>query len=70
MARPKGIPFTEENAGANYAEFAVSRKPDGKIRTQRLLFVLLYLAFALAYCFVFLVLVQMGPVIAILPLFC
>ena len=69
MARPKGIPFTEENAGANYAEFAVSRKSDGKIRTQRALFVLLYLAFALAYCFVFLVLVKMGPVIAILPLF-
>ncbi len=69
MARPKGIPFTEENAGANYAEFAVARKPDGKIRTQRLLFILLYLAFALAYCFVFLVLVKMGPVIAILPLF-
>ena len=69
MARPKGIPFTEENAGANYAEFAVARKPDGKIRTQRFLFILTYLAFALAYCFVFLVLVKMGPVIAILPLF-
>ena len=69
MARPKGIPFTEENAGANYAEFAVSRKPDAKIKMQRFLFVLLYMAFAIAYCFVFLVLVKMGPVIAILPLF-
>ena len=69
MARPKGMPFNEENAGANYAEFAVARKPDGKIRSQRLLFILLYLAFALAYCFVFLVLVKMGPVIALLPLF-
>ena len=69
MARPKGIPFTEENAGANYAEFAVSRKSDGKIRLQRLLFILLYIAFAAVYCFVFLVLVKMGPVIAILPLF-
>ena len=68
MARPKGIPFTEENAGANYAEFAVSRKPDGKIRMQRFLFVMIYLAFALAYCFVFLVVFKMGPVIAILPL--
>ena len=68
MARPKGIPFTEENAGANYAEFAVSRKPDGKIKTQRFLFVLLYIVFAVAYCFVFLVLFKMGPVIAILPL--
>ena len=69
MARPKGIPFTEENAGANYAEFAVARKPDGKIKMQRFLFILLYLAFALAYCFVFLVVFKMGPVIAILPLF-
>lgn len=69
MARPKGIPFTEENSGANYAEFAVARKPDGRIKMQRFLFVLLYLAFSLLYCFVFLVLVQMGPVIAILPLF-
>lgn len=69
MARPKGIPFTEENAGANYAEFAVARKPDAKIKMQRFLFVLMYLAFALAYCFVFLVVYKMGPVIAILPLF-
>ena len=69
MSRLKGIPFTEENAGNNYAEFAVSRKPDGKIKMQRFLFVLLYIAFAVAYCFVFLVLVKMGPVIAILPLF-
>ena len=69
MARPKGIPFTEENAGANYAEFAVARKPDAKIRMQRFLFILMYLAFAIAYCFVFLVIYKMGPVIAILPLF-
>ncbi len=68
MARPKGIPFTEENAGANYAEFAVFRKPDGKIKTQKFLFLLLYFAFAVAYCFVSLVLFKMGPVIAILPL--
>ena len=69
MARPRGIPFTEENAGANYAEFAGARKPDGKIRMQRFLFILLYLMFALAYCFIFLVVYKMGPVIAILPLF-
>ena len=69
MARPRGIPFTEENAGANYAEFAVARKPDGKIRTMRFLFVMAYLAFALLYCFIFLVVFKMGPVIAILPLF-
>ncbi|MBQ8496148.1 MAG: hypothetical protein IJ489_01670 [Clostridia bacterium] len=69
MARPKGIPFTEENAGANYAEFAIARKPDSKIKTQRLLFILLYAAFAIAYCFVFLVLTKLPMVIAIMPLF-
>ena len=69
MSRPKGIPFTEENAGINYAEFAVARKTDGKIKMQRFFLVLLYIAFAVAYCLVFLVLVKMGPVIAILPLF-
>jgi hypothetical protein len=69
MARPRGIPFTEENAGANYAEFAVARKPDGKIKAERFLFITAYLAFALLYCFIFLVVFKMGPVIAILPLF-
>ena len=69
MARPKGIPFTEENAGTNYAEFAVARKPDAKIKTQRLLFILLYAVFAAAYCFVFLVLTKLPMVIAIMPLF-
>lgn len=69
MARPKGIPFSEENSSANYAEFAISRKPDGKIKTQRMLFILLYIAFAAAYCFLFLVVVKMAPVVAILPLF-
>lgn len=69
VARPKGIPFTEENAGANYAEFAVARKPDSKIKMHRFFLILMYLVFAIVYCFVFLVLVKMGPLIAILPLF-
>ena len=69
MPRPKEIPFSEENAGQNYAEFSVTRKADVKIKTQRLLFVLLYLAFAVIYCVVFLVLTKMGTLIAILPLF-
>ena len=68
MARPKGIPFAEENAGANYAEFSVTRKPDRKIKTQRLLFVLLYAAFSVLYCALFLVVWKMAPLIAILPL--
>ena len=68
MARPKGIPFAEENAGSNYAEFSVTRKPDRKIKTQRLLFVLLYAAFSVLYCALFLVVWKMAPLIAILPL--
>lgn len=68
MARPKGIPFSEENSSSNYAEFSVTRKPDQKIKTQRMLFILLYAVFAVAYCVVFLVLTKMAPLVAILPL--
>lgn len=68
MARPKGIPFSEENSGSNYAEFAVAKKADGKIKLQRLLLLLAYAVFAIAYCAVFLVAVKMPALIAILPL--
>ncbi len=69
MARPKGIPFNEETAGSNYAEFAISRKPDSTIKIQRLLFVLLYAAFAAAYIVLFTIVVPMVMLIAVLPLF-
>ena len=68
MARPKGIPFNEETAGSNYGEFTIARKPDGKIKMQRLLFILMYAIFAAAYIFVFTVLTKMVPLVAILPL--
>ncbi len=67
MARPKGIPFSEENAGSNYAEFAVARKPDGAIKLQRFLFILLYVVFAVAYVAVFAA--KIPYLIAIMPLF-
>ncbi len=69
MARPKGIPFNEETAGANYAEFAVVRKPDGAIKLKRLLFILLYAVFAASYIVLFTVVVPMVMLIAVLPLF-
>ena len=68
MARPKGIPFNEETAGSNYAEFTIARKPDGKIKMQRMLFIILYAIVAVAYIFVFTVLTKMIPLVAILPL--
>ena len=68
MARPKGIPFSEEYASSNYAEFSVSRKPDHTIKLRRLLLVLLYIIFAALYCTLFLVIWKMAPLIAILPL--
>ncbi len=67
MARPKGIPFNEETAGGNYAEFAVSKKPDSKIKTQRLLFILLYAVFSVTYVVIFAM--KLPMLIAILPLF-
>ena len=68
MARPKGIPFSEENSGSNYADFAVAKKADGKIKLQRMLLLLAYAVFSIVYCAVFLVVVQMPALIAILPL--
>ncbi len=68
MARPKGIPFNEETAGSNYAEFTIARKPDKQIKTQRALFVLLYVLFTAAYI-VFATITNLVMIIAILPLF-
>ena len=63
--RDNGIPFKEENAGANYAEFSVTRKPDKEIKTKRFLFILLYAAVLGIFAYIFLVLTQMAPVMAI-----
>ena len=68
MARPKGIPFSEENSSANYAEFAVAKKPDGKLKMQKTLLMIFYAAFAVLYCTIFLVVVKMPALIAMLPL--
>jgi hypothetical protein len=63
--KDNGIPFKEENAGANYAEFSVTRKPDKEIKTKRFLFILLYAAVLGIFAYIFLVLTQMAPVMAI-----
>ena len=63
--KDNGIPFKEETAGANYAEFSVTRKPDKEIKTKRALFILLYAAVLGIFAYVFLVLTQAAPVMAI-----
>ena len=63
--KDNGIPFKEETAGANYAEFSVTRKPDKEIKTKRFLFILLYAAVLGIFAYIFLVLTQMAPVMAI-----
>ena len=63
--KDNGIPFKEETAGANYAEFSVTRKPDKEIKTKRFLFILLYAAVLGIFAYVFLVLTQAAPVMAI-----
>lgn len=68
MARSKDIPFSEDTASSNYAEFSVTPKPDKKIKLARFLLVLLYTVFSVAYCTVFLVIWQLAPVVAMLPL--
>ncbi len=63
--KDNGIPFKEETAGSNYAEFSVTRKPDKEIKTKRFLFILLYVAVLGIFSYVFLVLTQMAPVMAV-----
>ena len=63
--KDNGIPFKEETAGANYAEFSITRKPDKEIKTKRFLFILLYVAVLAVFAYVFLVLTQAAPVMAI-----
>ena len=65
----RSIPFNAENEGTGYSEYTVKRLHDKTLKRKKLLLVLLYIAFAAAFCTVFLVLVKMPPVIAALPLF-
>ena len=65
----RSIPFNAENEGTGYSEYTVKRLHDKSLKRKKLLLVLLYIAFAAAFCTVFLVLVKMPPVIAALPLF-
>lgn len=60
-----GIPFNEETSGNNYAEYSITRKPDKDIVTKRICFILLYLAVLGIFAYIFLVLTQMAPVMAI-----
>ncbi len=60
--RDTGIPFNEETAGANYAEFSITRAPDKEIKTKRFLFVLLYAAILAIFAVVCFVLTKMAPV--------
>ncbi len=63
--KSNGIPFSEETAVGNYAEFSVTRKPDAEIKTKRALFLTLYAVFLIAWVVMFTVVVQMVPVVAV-----
>ncbi len=61
-----GIPFNEETAGANYAEFSITRKPDKEIKTKRFLFILLYIAIFAIFAYLFIIkFSNLAPVMAI-----
>ncbi|MBQ9746870.1 MAG: hypothetical protein IJW21_08625 [Clostridia bacterium] len=60
--RDTGIPFNEETAGSNYAEYSITRKPDKEIKTKRFLFILLYAAILAIFAVVCFVLTKMAPV--------
>ena len=64
--RDTGIPFNEETAGSNYAEFSITRKPDKEIKTKRFLFILLYAAVLGIFAYLFIIkFSQLAPVMAI-----
>lgn len=63
----KGLPFKEDEESSYYAQFIISKKPDNKIIVTRVLLILLYIIFAIAYSALFLVVVKIPYVIAILP---
>jgi hypothetical protein len=65
----KGIPFKEEEASLNYAEFSVSKKAGGKIRNTRILLILLYMVFSVGFISLFTVFTKLLAIIAVLPLF-
>lgn len=64
----RSIPFYAENEGMGYSEYTVRRIHDKTLKGKKILLLCLYIAFAVAFCVVFLVLVKMPPVIAALPL--
>ena len=64
--RDTGIPFNEETAGANYAEYSITRKPDKEIKTKRFFFLLLYAAVLGIFAYLFIIkFSQLAPVMAI-----
>ena len=55
------------NDSSNMAEYTVTQKAEGKYRTRRLLFILMYIGFALLYFLLFITKIPM--LICILPIF-
>ncbi len=62
IKKSNGIPFCEENAVGNYAEFSVTRKTDKEIILKRVLFSLLYVAILVLFIFICFVWTKMAPV--------
>lgn len=62
IKKSNGIPFKEENAVGNYAEFSVSRKTDKEIILKRLIFALLYVAILVIFVLICFVWTKMAPV--------
>lgn len=56
------------NDSPNYAEYAVEKKSEGRVRLGRTLLLLAYAAFAVGYIILFCIVTQMPALIAALPL--
>lgn len=65
IKKSNGIPFKEEAAVGNYAEYSVSRKTDKHARLQRLGFLGIYLAVIAVFVYFFVYLTPLFPIVGV-----
>jgi hypothetical protein len=65
IKRSNGIPYKEETAVGNYAEYSIARRTDKHARLQRLGYIGIYLAVVAVFVYLFAVLTPLFPIIGL-----
>lgn len=65
IKRSNGIPYKEETAIGNYAEYSIARRTDKHARLQRLGYIGIYLAVVGVFVYLFAVLTPLFPIIGL-----